>query len=56
MAASPDAVARLRPCLADLQAAARADGELLEPREGLAPDAFEVVELKLAEKPPRAEA
>jgi hypothetical protein len=56
MAASPDTVARLRPCLADLQAAARAEGDILEPREGLAPEAFEVVELLLAEKPPRAEA
>jgi valyl-tRNA synthetase len=56
LVASPDRVARLRPCLADLKAAARAEGEILEPREGLAPAAFEVVELVLAEKQPRAEA
>jgi len=53
VAASPATVARLGPCLADLQAAARAAGEILEARDGLAPDAFEVVELVLAEKPPR---
>jgi len=55
MAAHPDAVALLRPCLADLRAAARAEGELLEPRAGLEPSAFEVVELVLAEKQARAE-
>jgi len=56
VAASPDAVASLRASLPDLRAAARAEGEILEPREGLAPDAFEVVEIVLADKPPRAEA
>jgi valyl-tRNA synthetase len=56
VAASSDAVASLRACLPDLRAAARAEGEILEPREGLAADAFEVVELVLADKPPRAEA
>jgi hypothetical protein len=56
VAASPDAVASLRACLPDLRAAARAEGEILESREGLAADAFEVVELVLADKPPRAEA
>jgi valyl-tRNA synthetase len=56
VAASSDAVASLRACLSDLRAAARAEGEILEPREGLAADAFEVVELVLADKPPRAEA
>jgi valyl-tRNA synthetase len=56
VAASPDTVASLRACLPDLRAAARAEGEILEPREGLAADAFEVVELVLADKPPRAEA
>jgi valyl-tRNA synthetase len=56
VAASPETVASLRACLPDLRVAARAEGEILEPREGLAPDAFEVVELVLADKPPRAEA
>ena len=56
VASSPATVERLRPCLSDLRSAARAEGELLEPREGLAPDAFEVVELTLADKPPRSEA
>jgi len=56
VAASPDTVARLRACLPDLRTAARAEGELLEARDGLAPEAFEVVELVLADKPPRAEA
>jgi valyl-tRNA synthetase len=55
VAAHPDTVAQLRPCLEDLRAAARAEGELLEPREGLDGSAFEVVELVLAEKQPRAE-
>jgi len=56
VASSPATVERLRPCLSDLRSAARAEGELLEPREGLAPNAFEVVELTLADKPPRSEA
>jgi valyl-tRNA synthetase len=56
VAASPETVAMLRGCLPDLQAAARAEGDILEPKDGLALDAFEVVELVLADKPPRAEA
>jgi valyl-tRNA synthetase len=56
VAAHADAVALLRPCLGDLQAAARAEGPLLEARPDLAPGAFEVVELVLAEKQSRAEA
>ena len=56
VAAHPASVALLRPCLADLRAAARAEGELLEARPGLEPLAFEVVELVLAEKQARAEA
>ena len=56
MAAHPDAVALLQPCLADLRAAARAEGDLLEARPDLPPGAFEVVELVLAEKQARAEA
>jgi valyl-tRNA synthetase len=55
VAASPQAVALLAPCIADLRAAARAEGELLEARAGLEPEAFEVVELVLAEKQARAE-
>jgi valyl-tRNA synthetase len=56
VAADPETVALLCPCLADLQAAARAEGELLEVRPGLPPGAFEVLELVLAEKQARAEA
>ena len=56
VAAHPESVALLRPCLADLRAAARAEGELLEARPGLEPLAFEVLELVLAEKQARAEA
>jgi valyl-tRNA synthetase len=56
VAASPATVARLAPCRADLLAAARAEGDILEPREGLEPLAFEVLELVPADKPPRAEA
>jgi valyl-tRNA synthetase len=56
VAASPETVASLRACLPDLRSAARADGEILEPREGLAPEAFDIVEIVLADKPPRAEA
>jgi len=55
VAAHPDTVALLSPCLEDLRAAARAEGELLEPRGDLEPSAFEVVELVLAEKQARAE-
>jgi valyl-tRNA synthetase len=55
VAAEPATVAALGPCLADLRAAARAEGDLLESRAGLDPGAFQVVELTLAEKPPRAE-
>jgi valyl-tRNA synthetase len=55
VAAEPSTVAALGPCLADLQAAARAEGELLESRAGLEPGAFQVIELALGEKPPRAE-
>jgi len=56
VAASPEVVELLRACLADLRAAARAEGALLEARPGLTPPAFEVVELVLAEKQARAEA
>jgi len=56
VAAEPATVASLGPCLADLRAAARAEGELLEARAGLEPGSFEVVALVLAEKQARAEA
>ena len=56
VAAHPETVALLGPCLADLRAATRAESELLETRPGLEPGTFEVVELVLAEKQARAEA
>jgi valyl-tRNA synthetase len=56
VAADPATVAALGPCLFDLRSAARAEGELLEPRAGLEPGVFEVVELVLAEKPKHGEA
>jgi valyl-tRNA synthetase len=56
VAVHPETVTALGPCLADLRAAARAEGELLEARAGLEAGAFEVVELVLAEKQARAEA
>jgi len=55
VAAHAEAISLLRPCLADLRAAARADGELFEARPGLEPGAFEVVELVLAEKQGKVE-
>ena len=45
-----------RPCVGDLRAAARVEGEVLEARDGPRPTAFEVVEIELAEKQARAEA
>ncbi|MFI4944012.1 MAG: valine--tRNA ligase [Burkholderiales bacterium] len=56
VAADASTVAALGPCLADLRAAARAEGELLEARPGLEPGTFQVVELVLAEKQARPEA
>jgi valyl-tRNA synthetase len=55
VAASPATVARLAPCLPDLRAAARAEGEILEPREGKEALVFEVLELVPADKTPRSE-
>jgi valyl-tRNA synthetase len=56
VAASPTTAARLAPCLGDLVAAARAlGGDALRGREGLAEDAFEVVELELAAGAPPEE-
>ncbi len=51
VAASPRIVALLRPCAGDLAAAARVEGEVLLAREGLADDAFEVVEMELLPLP-----
>ncbi|HEX9187053.1 MAG TPA: valine--tRNA ligase [Vicinamibacteria bacterium] len=51
--ASPRTVALLRPCLADLASAARAEGEVLAAREGMEDGSFEVTEIVLAEKPPK---
>jgi valyl-tRNA synthetase len=56
VAASPATVELLRPCLEDVAAAARAGGDVLVVREGLADGTFEVEEIVLAEKPPKPEA
>ncbi len=53
VATSPRTHARLGPCLADLVSAARAEGDVLEPREGMEDGVFEVAEIELAEKPPK---
>jgi valyl-tRNA synthetase len=53
VAASPRTVALLGPCLADLASAARAEGEVLAPREGMENGAFDVIDIELAEKPPK---
>jgi valyl-tRNA synthetase len=50
---SPRTHALLAPCLADLAGAARAEGDFLASREGMEDGAFEVVEIVLAEKPPK---
>jgi valyl-tRNA synthetase len=52
VAASPATARRLSPCLGDLRAAARVEGEVLEARDGLADGAFEVAEMVLAEGRP----
>jgi valyl-tRNA synthetase len=54
--ASPKTAALLAPCLADVASAARADGDILFPREGMEEGAFEVTEIVLAEKPATSEA
>ncbi len=51
--ASPGTAALLGPCLADVAAAARAEGDVLVPREGMEDGAFEVAEIVVAEKPPK---
>jgi valyl-tRNA synthetase len=53
VATSPRTFGLLAPCLADLASAARAEGDVLEPREGMEDGAFEVTEIVLAEKPPK---
>jgi hypothetical protein len=53
VAASPRTHALVAPCLSDLVSAARAEGDVLEPREGMEDGAFEVLEIVLAEKPPK---
>jgi len=54
VAASPASVRLITPCLGDLAAAARAEGDVLEAREGLDDGHFEIVELELAEPRPRS--
>lgn len=54
IAASPATTRLLEPCLVDLVAAARAEGEVLEAREGLEDGSFEIVDLELAEPRPRS--
>jgi valyl-tRNA synthetase len=54
VATSPGTAARLAACLEDLKAAARAEGDLLESREGIPGGAFEVVAIELAETRPEA--
>jgi valyl-tRNA synthetase len=53
VAASPKTARLVEPCLDDLGAAARAEGEVLEAREGLEDGTFEIVTLELAEARPR---
>jgi valyl-tRNA synthetase len=52
--ASPATVGLLEPCLDDLLAAARAEGPVLEPRDGLEDGAFETLHIELAEPRPRS--
>jgi valyl-tRNA synthetase len=53
VAASPATVGLLEACLDDLVAAARAEGHVLEARDGLEDGVFEIVEIALAEPRPR---
>jgi valyl-tRNA synthetase len=52
--AGPRTHGLLARCVSDLVSAARAEGDVLEPREGMEEGAFEVAEIVLAEKPPKA--
>ncbi|HXY41070.1 MAG TPA: class I tRNA ligase family protein, partial [Vicinamibacteria bacterium] len=54
VAVSPRTAALLGPSMGDLASAARVEGEVLEPREGTADDAFEVVAIELATVAPEA--
>jgi valyl-tRNA synthetase len=51
MATSPKTAERLAGCMGDLLAAARAAGDVIEPRPGLEDDAFEVLEIELEAAP-----
>ncbi len=53
VAASPRTAALVAACLPDLVSAARAEGDVLSPREGMEDGVFEVTEIELAEKPPK---
>jgi valyl-tRNA synthetase len=53
VATSPRTFDLLAPSLGDLASAARAEGDVLEAREGMEDGAFEVTEIVLAEKPPK---
>jgi valyl-tRNA synthetase len=50
--ASPRTASLVGPCLPDLVSAARAEGDVLRPREGMEDGVFEVAEMQLAPKPP----
>jgi len=52
VAVSPGTAERLSRCMGDLAAAARVGGDVIEAREGLADDAFEVLEIELEAAPP----
>ena len=54
VAVSPRTAALLGPCRFDLASASRVEGEILEAREGLADDVFEVVSIELAAGAPEA--
>jgi hypothetical protein len=54
VAANPATAAALGPCVGDLAAAARVEGDVIVGREDLAPDAFEVLEIELAPLPAEA--
>jgi valyl-tRNA synthetase len=54
IAAGPATARLVEPCLDDLRAAARVEGNVLEVRESLEDGAFEVVEIELAEPRPRS--
>jgi valyl-tRNA synthetase len=53
VATSPSTHALLGPCVPDLVSAARAEGDVLVPRDGMENGVFEVTEIVLADKPPK---